>query len=145
MGAHLWQAGLGDLVGQVKGLVSVWRSGQFSSVTGKVLDENWPRVARVSSLESRREQEISVDGISGIPATPCKGNQSGARDRIADPVGQDKSSGATPRVTPCLHNLFSTPFVQRRDAGLLWISSCCCSQGWRQVSAVAKRSEGARF
>lgn len=96
------------------------------------------------------EQKNSVGGISEGRAMPCKRVQGGAGDRKADPVGQDKSSGATPRVTPCLHNFFSAPFAQRRDAAFrqnpLFLNKLSwCQPNWALLWLLADRDAALRW
>lgn len=52
---------------------------------------------------------------------------------IADPVGQGKSAGARPCLSPCLHNGFPVPAAPGRDAGFLVIVCVCDRSGWRHV------------
>lgn len=51
----------------------------------------------------------------------------------ADPVGQVKRVGATPRVAPCLHNDFPVPVAPGRDAGFAAIRRVCYRSGWRHI------------
>lgn len=59
--------------------------------------------------------------------------QADARTMKADPVGQVKRGGATPWVTPCLHNGFSAPSAPGRDAAFCQIPCTGCRLGWRQA------------
>jgi hypothetical protein len=54
--------------------------------------------------------------MDGLGTFRCKAMQSVARNSEADPVGQDKTLGARPCLTPCLHIDFQAPFARFRDA-----------------------------
>ena len=54
--------------------------------------------------------------MDGLRTFRCKAMQSVARNSEADPVGQDKTLGARPCLTPCLHIDFLAPFAWLRDA-----------------------------